>query len=237
MQANNNPNQTADPTVQATNQIADPTVQATNQTADPTAQANNLIAAPAPLANNLIAAPAPQATNQTADLPTLTNDQTADPTLLFNGPEMTNYLDAAFDGEELGLSSDAIADLMSSPDLIGTPQAQTGQTIPAMQTIQAITKAQAITTAQAIPTVLVEQSSQACSPMAEATFREIDEMVNGIGREEATEKSKNDVAAREILRLHGVVSHLIHQKAAHDMKMQAIQSKLKRPVCFINDLL
>ena len=76
--------------------------------------------------------------------------------------------------------------------------------------------------------------------MAEATFRDIDDIVNGIGREEAAEKTKKEEDEREILRLRGVVTQLIHQKlvqkAAHDMKMQAIQSKLKRPVCFLNEL-
>ena len=75
--------------------------------------------------------------------------------------------------------------------------------------------------------------------MAEATFRDIDDMVNGIAREEAAEKTKNDEADREILRLGWVVTHLRHRHLVHKgakfWKKRAAQLKLKRSVCFVND--
>ena len=65
-------------------------------------------------------------------------------------------------------------------------------------------------------------------------------MVKGIEREEAAEKTKNDEAEREILRLRGVVTQLRHGHLVHKggkvRKIRADQSKLKRPVCFVNDL-
>ncbi len=92
-----------------------------------------------------------------------------------------------------------------------------------------------------IPQMLVAQSSQACSLLAEATFRDIDDMVNGIGREEAAEKTKKDEADRELLRLRGVVTQLRHRHLVHKgaqlMKIRAVQLKTKRAVCFVNDLL
>jgi len=108
--------------------------------------------------------------------------------------------------------------------------------------------------------VLVGQSAQTCSQLAEATFQDIDDMVNGIGLEEAAEKTKNDESEREILRLRGVVTQLKNDESEREIlrlrgvltqlkhwnlvrkgakvgKMQASQSKLKRPVCFSNDMI
>ncbi len=144
------------------------------------------------------------------------------------------------------------------PQTISTPQMvqTTTQMMPMVQvtplpqmvsptllapTLQSASTSQPIPTAQAIPQVLVGQSAQTCSQLAEATFQDIDDMVNGIGREEAAEKTKNDESEREILRLRGVLTQLKHRnlvrKGAKVGKMQASQSKLKRPVCFSNDMI
>ena len=87
--------------------------------------------------------------------------------------------------------------------------------------------------------MLVAQSAQTCSQLDEATFHDIDDMVKGIEREEAGEKTKNDEAEREILRLRGAVTQLRHRHLVHKgakvRKIRAVQSKTKRPVCFVNE--
>ena len=85
---------------------------------------------------------------------------------------------------------------------------------------------------QAASTMLAAQSA-ASTHSADASFQAVDEFIDGYGR-------KRDEDEREILRLRGVVSQLKHpnlvQKGANVGTMRAVQSKTKRPVCFVNDM-
>ena len=122
-----------------------------------------------------------------------------------------------------------------------TPTTQMASMVLPAPTLQTGSTSQPIPTAQVIQQVLVDQSSQACSLLAEATFRDIDDMVNGIEREEAAEKTKKDEDERQILRLRGVVTQLRHRHLVHKgakvVKIRAVQLKTKRAACFVNDLL
>ena len=86
---------------------------------------------------------------------------------------------------------------------------------------------------QAASAMLTAQSF-ASAQTADASFQDADEFIDGYGR-------KRDEDEREILRLRGVVSHLIHQhlvqKGAKVGKKRASQLKLKRLVCFANDMI
>ena len=86
---------------------------------------------------------------------------------------------------------------------------------------------------QAASAMLTAQSF-ASAQSADASFQAADEFIEGYGR-------KRDEDEREILRLRGVVTQLMHrnlvQKGAKVMKLRAVQLKTKRAVCFVNDLL
>ena len=78
----------------------------------------------------------------------------------------------------------------SIPMVPVTPLPQTVSTTLLAPTFQLASTSQPIPTAQAIPQVLVDQSAQACSQLAEAAFHDIDDMVKGIGREEQLKKPR-----------------------------------------------
>ena len=90
---------------------------------------------------------------------------------------------------------------------------------------------------------MLAAQSAASLDSADASFQAVDAIIASYGRKKAVGKTghrkKNDVVSENVS-LHQRVTKLLHQKlvqkAANDMKMQAVQSKLKRLVCFLNEL-
>ena len=126
----------------------------------------------------------------------------------------------------------------------------TTQSIPMIQPTpltQLVSTAQTSSTTQITPMVQVIPLAQLASAVAlgsgvfndptSSMLQAAEEVIESYGKAERRKK-KNMV--RENVKLHQRVVQLMHQKlvqkAAHDMKMQEIQSKLKRGVCLLNEL-